>query len=330
MKIVSILLLTMLLAVACEAPMVTDSTGHQTPVPTGQSISLPDGFDIQGHRGARGLKPENTLPAFETALDLGVTTLELDLHYTADGVVVVWHDPDLPGSKCVADENGPEIGSRISNLPFEQLQRFQCDRNPDSSDFPEQNNEPTALAGDNYQVVSLEQLFAFVDDYTNNPEKTADQRQNAAHVQFNIETKRKADDPGAIGDDFDGVNPGSFERAIVELIEKHGLLQRVIMQSFDHRSLWAVRQLNPDIRLAALTSRGRPDPALYAQQGATIWSPRYRDLTSSLLETAHEAGLLVNPWTVNDPAEMQRLIELGVDGLITDRPDLLLSGPSNQ
>jgi len=301
--------------------------------------TVPPGFDIQGHRGARGLRPENTLPAFEAALDLGVTTLELDLHFTADGEVVIWHDDQIPADKCRLDPGAPEplppdpdlattpvSALMISKLTLEQVQKYTCDRNPEPVKFPDQSNEPAPLAGSRYQMVSLAELFDFVDAYGADDNKTLAQRENAQRVQFNMETKRKPDNPGAINDGFDGTNAGPFEVAIVELVESRGLVERVILQSFDHRSLQAVRKLNPAIRLSALTV-GRTDLATYAEFGAAIWSPRASDLTPGLLERAHAAGMSVVPWTVNDPKDMRRLIDMGVDGLISDRPDVLLALP---
>ena len=297
---------------------------------------LSPGFDVQGHRGARGLQPENTLPAFETALDLGVSTLELDLHLTTDGEVVIWHDEVIPREKCglstmAASPLPPDPDDRavsadaryLSRLTFADLQRYRCDRNPDPGRFPDQRAAPTTLAGDNYQIVRLADLFTFVERYANSDAKGAAQRANAAAVNFNIETKRKPDDPAAIGDDFDGVNPGRFEQAIARIVGAAGLTDRVIVQSFDHRSLWAMRALLPDVRLAALTtgSAALPD---FVDRGAAIWSPNYTTLTAAQLDEAHALGLAVIPWTVNDAADMQRLIALGVDGLITDRPDRLL------
>lgn len=300
---------------------------------------LPLGFDVEGHRGARGLRPENTLPAFEAALDLGVTTLELDLHYTADGAVVIWHDDDIPAEKCRLDPGAaeplppdPDLATTsesalmISQLTLEQVQKYICDRNPDQAKFPDQSNAPGALAGSRYEIVSLAELFDFVEAYRADDNKTLAQRENAQRVQFNIETKRKPDNPDAINDGFDGSNAGPFEIAILKLVESRGLSERVILQSFDHRSLQAVRKLNPALRLSALTI-GRTDLAAYAEFGAAIWSPRASDLTPALVERAHAAGMLVVPWTVNDPQDMRRFIEMGVDGLISDRPDVLLALP---
>jgi len=318
-------LFCLLLLTACT-PALPAPQGATQPAP-----ALPPGFDVQGHRGARGLQPENTLPAFETALDLGVTTLELDLHLTADGEVVIWHDPTITPDKCslpdatAADAAPPQPASRprIADLTFAALQHYRCDRNPDAGRFPAQEPAPTLLAGDDYRIVRLADLFDFVARYAASDRKRADQRTAAGQVHFNIETKRKPDDPAAIGDDFDGVNPGRFEREIARIVAEFGLTDRAVLQSFDHRSLWAMRRLQPELQLAALTTRS-VDLADLAQRGAAIWSPDFATLTPALLAEAHALGLAVIPWTVNDPADMHRLIEMGVDGLITDRPDLLL------
>jgi glycerophosphoryl diester phosphodiesterase len=335
-SIVALSLLAVMLAACTGQSSLENSPTLVPPTQAVESGTAEKGFDIEGHRGARGLKPENTLPAFETALDLGVTTLELDLHLTADHVVVVWHDPVIDNGKCglepgtAGDTADPDslIVERskltISNLLFEQLQAYRCDRNPDPDRFPEQDNEPTVLAGDDYGIISLAELFDFVEAYSRSDSKSSEQAENAGQVQFNIETKRKPDEPKTINDGFDGVNPGPFERAILDLIADRGLQERVIVQSFDHRSLWAIRSVNGDIRLAALTTRGGADPFDLAENGATIWSPDYAGLTAARLSEAHEAGLAVVPWTVNDPEDAGRLIEMGVDGLISDRPDLII------
>ncbi|KAA3658386.1 MAG: hypothetical protein DWQ04_25285 [Chloroflexi bacterium] len=297
---------------------------------------LPTGFDAQGHRGARGLKPENSLPAFETALDLGVTTLELDLHYTSDGVVVIWHDDKIENDKCGLDPNStietPDPDSLvkwgeallISRLTFAQVQAYRCDRNPDPDRFPAQNNTPTPLAGDDYGIISLEELFQFVETYSTSDQKNEQQQANALQMLFNIETKRKPDSPKAINDGFDGRNAGPFELEILRLVAAFDLEDSVTIQSFDHRSLWAIRAVNDSIQLAALTSRGSADITGFAENGANIWSPNYNSLTPELVSKAHKVGLLVIPWTVNETAVMHTLIDMGVDGIISDWPDLLL------
>ncbi len=293
-------------------------------------------LDVQGHRGARGLKPENTLPAFEAALDLGVSTLELDLHFTADGEVVVWHDATIDREKCglaagapddVPDPDDvlvPDGGRMIASLDLAQLRGYRCDRNPSPATYPDQDADPTTLAGDDYGIVTLAELFDFVAAYASDPAKTEQQRDTAAQVAFNVETKRKPNAPETIGDGFDGETAGPFELAILADVGERGLTDRVVIQSFDHRSLWAVHAEDPSIRLAALSVRDPVDAADLASRGAAIWSPNLDAVNRDSLDAAHDAGLEVIPWTVNDRTDMIGLIELGVDGLITDRPDILL------
>lgn len=292
--------------------------------------------DVQGHRGARGLKPENTLPSFEAALDLEVDTLELDLHLSKDDALIIWHDPYVYDSKCRANapnsrlqlrpatEDEPHQRAMVRRLATGLLGRFQCDKNPSPERFPDQDNESTELAGSNYRIVTLEELFTFVERYAQSPKKSDSQRKNAASVRFNIETKRKPEHPEYIGDGFDGTEPATFEHKLVELIGEHGLLERVTVQSFVPESLWAAAQLEADLRLAVLEKSRQQPLADYADRGASVWSPRASLVDRATIDEARKAGLLVKPWTVNDPAEMRRLIELGVDGIITDRPDLLL------
>lgn len=323
-------------SVATETPAATAVPVTTDAPPASDSVEQAGDFDAQGHRGARGLKPENTLPSFETALDLGVNTLELDLHLTADGVAVVWHDAQIDKSKCglgveagvgTPDPDDAAVAKNalmISALTFDQLQGYQCDRNPDVERFSFQDSEATALAGDDFGIISLAELFEFVENYSRSDMKSEAQRENARRLQFNMETKRKPEEPETINDGFDGENPGQFEAAILEQIGEHDLTERAVIQSFDHRSLWAVRSVTDEIRLAALTTRGRPELSEYAAAGADIWSPDYRVLTADLVEDAQEAGLLVIPWTVNEAAVMEALIDMGVDGLISDRPDLLI------
>ncbi|RZV42287.1 MAG: hypothetical protein EX269_15100, partial [Acidimicrobiales bacterium] len=282
-------------------------------------------LDVQGHRGARGLQPENTLPAFEVALDSEVSTLELDLHFTSDGQVVVWHDPTVPTEKCETGDSpdAATLDSAIANLSRAELAGFRCDKNPDAGRFPDQTATPTALAGDNYSIVTLDELFEFVAAYSTSELKTEEQRTNAESVRFNVETKRQPQRPETINDGFDGVNPGPFELAILETITAREVKDRVTIQSFDHRSLRAIRTIEDSISLAALSRRNVPFDAGLADF-AQIWSPDYRSLSASGLDKAQAVGMMVIPWTVNDTSDMNRLIDLGVDGLITDRPDLLI------
>ena len=312
-----------------SAPEISDGGGFDF---VGMA-NLPQGFDAQGHRGARGLLPENTLPAFEAALDLGVTTLELDLHFTQDGEVVVWHDPVIGKDKCRLPEGAPSDTPdpknplrrvMVSQQPLAIVQQYVCDQNPDENRYSEQAVLDMPLAQSNYGIVTLVEVFEFVAAYAESDVKSAEKRDNAATVEFNIETKRKADQPELINDGFTGGEAGPFELAILELIEQYGLHDRVVVQSFDHRSLQVIREIDDEIRLAALTSRGETKVKVYSAYKFDIWSPNQNDLTPELLAEAQGLGMKVIPWTVNDLDDMQRLIEWGVDGIISDRPDLLL------
>lgn len=319
-----------------DSSATTSTTAQPAASTTTTRAASGTDFDVQGHRGARGLKPENTLPAFEIALDLGVSTLELDLHFTADGQVVIWHDATVDKAKCglVADAPAgapdpddvlaPEDDRLLAGLDRAQLEWYRCDRNPSTAKYPDQNADPTALAGDDYRIVTLGELFDFVDRYAESSDKTEAQRATATEVAFNIETKRKPDRPETIGDGFDGASAGAFELAILSEVTGRGLTERVVVQSFDHRSLWAIHAENAAVGLAALSVREGVDHADLAERGASIWSPNQDAVNRDSVDQAHAAGLEVMPWTVNDPSDMTRLIALGVDGLITDRPDLLL------
>lgn len=289
--------------------------------PTG---ALP--FDLQGHRGARGLAPENTLAAFRQALAIGVTTLETDLAVTRDDVLVLAHDPRLnpaltrgPDGKWL-DAEGPPIRS----LTLAELQRYDVGRlNPAhryARSWPEQR------AADGERIPTLDALFELV-------------RTLRSDVRFNLETKitptSGADTP----------TPAEFARLVVDAIERAGVAERTTVQSFDWRTLIEVKRLRPRQATACLTIeaesmntvradagggspwhaglKGASLPALVKAAGCETWSMFWRNLTPQLAAEARALGLKLLPWTVNDPTEMARLIELGVDGIITDYPDRL-------
>ena len=313
---------TVVLAAACSDTS-PDGAAELPGAPAVDAVS----WDVQGHRGARGIRPENTLPAFEIALDVGVTTLELDLHLSSDGIPVIWHDPEIDPSKCVADDPSLPAATDepgVRTLTASELAAYRCDQNPDRGRYPDQLPEPGVVAGSEYSIVPLASLFEMVDDYAQSPDKTQQQRDNAASVQFNVELKRNPSSPAGIGDSFDGENPAEFEIAVADLISEWGYEQRVIVQSFDHRSLWAIHTIAPAVRLAALSSRDIPDLADLADRGASIWSPRHTLLSKELVADAAAAGLLVIPWTVNDEADVCSVMSMGTAGVITDRPDLVL------
>ncbi|MCU0928912.1 MAG: glycerophosphodiester phosphodiesterase [Burkholderiaceae bacterium] len=280
-------------------------------------------FDLQGHRGARGLAPENTLPGIERALEVGVTTLELDVVMTRDGVPVVGHDRRL-NPALVRDADGrwlDEPTPVVLALDLAQLQRFDVGRlrpgTAYAAAYPEQ--QPV----DGTRMPTLAQVF----------ERVA--ALGAREVRFNLETKISPLEPET------SPEPEAFVRALLAVVDAHGVRGRVSLQSFDWRTLDAARALAPEIPRVALTmSTPRFDnladarwtagralaahgsvPKLAQTAQAQVWSPFHGNLTRELLAEARALGMAVIPWTVNEPADIERLLDWGVDGLISDHPE---------
>jgi glycerophosphoryl diester phosphodiesterase len=292
-------------------------------------------FELQGHRGARGLRPENTLPSFEAALDAGVSAIETDLHLSHDGVVIVTHDPHLSSRLC-SRLPFPE-GTLISRLTSLQLKACRVERNPDPRRFPEQRAEVTPVAAlfarevglDPFSMPTLADLFAFVAAYAGQlgerAGKSTQQRERGQRLRFDLELKRKPFDPEAIGDDFNGETAGRFEQAVVETVRAAGVTERTRVRSFDHRSVRVLRQLEPRIEGAILIAEtALVDPAAVTRQaGAMAYCPNYFFLDAEQVRLAHAGGVRVIPWTINDAAVFERLWAWGVDGMATDYPDRL-------
>ncbi|MDB5856687.1 MAG: glycerophosphoryl diester phosphodiesterase [Ramlibacter sp.] len=282
-------------------------------------------FDLQGHRGSRGLAPENTLPAFERALALGVNTLELDVALTADGVLVVSHDPYLnptiardPGGQWLPGTRGPLIKS----LTLAQLRGYDVGRIRPGTSYA--TTFASQEARDGARVPTLAEVFELA-------------QARRADVRFNIETKVFPNRPE------DTVAPEVLTQALLAVVQQAGMQSRVSIQSFDWRTLQLVQKLAPAIPTVYLTSQtassdNTADPAWTAglkladhgsvprmvkAAGGAAWSPNAPAVTEALVKEAHALGLQVIPWTVNSPADMDRLIAWGVDGLITDYPDRL-------
>lgn len=285
-------------------------------------------LDLQGHRGARGLAPENTLPAFARALAIGVTTLELDCGVTRDGVVVVSHNRALdPTITRGPDGEWLPDSPLISALDAATLARFDVGRIRPGSDYARRFPEQVGMDG--VRIPRLAEVFELA------------HRAGNRTVRFNIETKIDPARPE------ETVGPQAFARALIAVAREHGVANRTIVQSFDWRTLRIVQAEAPEIATAYLTiqqpgedniragDEGSPwtagmryrdhgsVPRMVKAAGGAIWSPYYRDLTAALLDESHRLGLKVIAWTVNDRGELDRLIGLGVDGIISDFPDRL-------
>jgi glycerophosphoryl diester phosphodiesterase len=282
-------------------------------------------FDVQGHRGARGLAPENTLAAFDAALSVGVTTLELDLAISADKVAVISHEQALyePLTRNAQGHWLPARGPLIKNLSVAQLQAFDVGRlNPDA---PYAKPFAGQQAADGERLPTLRALFDRV------------RALGIQDVRFNIETKIFPDRPN------ETVGPDEFVDIVLATIREAGMTHRVSLQSFDWRTLQRVQQLAPGIPTVYLTFENQrfsnlvdgswsagfkkadfsSVPQMVKAAGGRVWSPNFNNLQKQDLAIAQNLGLQVIPWTVNNPDDMDRLLQWGVDGLITDFPDRL-------
>jgi glycerophosphoryl diester phosphodiesterase len=302
---------------------------------------MPARFDLQGHRGARGLKPENTLPAFEVAFDLGVTSVETDVHLTHEGVPVLYHDAVLSEQICrvLPGSAAPDTVCRpaIRSLTLVELRRYRADRNPDPIRFPSQDAAVTPLARlfaemqgiDPYAPPTLGELFAFADAYEgvlgSAAGKTETQRATVRRIRFDLELKRVPFHPEIMGDTFDGSAAGPLEEVLLSCVRGAGMVERTAVRSLDHRSVRVLRRLEPKLTAAVLIAETAPTaPAsLVREADAQVYGPDYRFLDEFQVRECHAQGVRVVPWTVNQPAQWRRLLEWGVDGITTDFPDQL-------
>lgn len=285
-------------------------------------------LDVQGHRGARALAPENTLPSFALALSIGVSTIETDIAITRDGVLVISHDttlnPDItrgPDGQFLAGR-----GPLIHKTDFAELQRYDVGRiKPDTRYaklYPEQK------PADGTCLPRLADLFALV------------KKSGNEQVRFALETKLSPLAP----DDTQAPEP--FARALIAAVRAAGVAQRTTVLSFDWRTLQVVQKEAPEIGTVYLTAQqewmdnvgaGKPQaspwtagfryadhgsvPKLIKAAGGRIWSCYHGDLDAAKVAEAHALGLTVLAWTANEPGLIARLMDLGVDGIVTDRPD---------
>lgn len=285
-------------------------------------------FDLQGHRGARGLMPENTLPAFEAAIGIGVTTLETDLALTSDGVLILSHEPS-PNPELTRDAAGAFLaagGRPFRTMTFAETQAFDVGRLNPASKYAAQ--WPDQKPVDGTRLPRLSDLFALA-------------RRTAPAIRFNIETKISPLKPE------ETAAPEAFVAAFLASVREAGVEGQVTLQSFDWRTLLVSRRLAPHIATSCLTINtqrtsnlrpvdGRPspwlagiDPAAFAGSvpravqaaGCTTWSPFWRNLDRAAVAEAKALGLRIVPWTVNEAADLAAVVDLGVDGLITDYPD---------
>ncbi|HEX9474063.1 MAG TPA: glycerophosphodiester phosphodiesterase [Steroidobacteraceae bacterium] len=289
------------------------------------------GFDLHGHRGARGLWPENTLAGFSRTMALGVAAMEFDCLVTRDGVIVVTHDAQL-NPDCTRDARGrflESAGPPILALSYEELQSYDVGRLRPGSAYAARFPQQQAVDGE--RIPKLTDVLDLIRTH------------GGGRVRASIEVKISPEKPAAT------LAPEPFVRLLAEAVRSTGMEAFTNILCFDWRVLTAARTQLPQATIVASTDQqpdfdtvrlgaavpspwlggldpqqiGRSVPQLVKAVGADLWAPDYLDLNAEWVGEAHALGLGVVPWTVNDPTDMRRLLGFGVDGMISDRPDRL-------
>ena len=302
-----------------------------------------DVFDFEAHRGGRDARPENTLYSFAYAMEMGVTTLEMDMQMTKDGRIVISHNPVMSTNIAKGPDGQYVKGGMydIRTMTLAEVQQFDIGTmNPAAGDYYEGHGK-TQISAPGAKMPTLEDVFELANSYGNDK------------VIFNIETKSYADplDPGY----KNNPDPVTFVKTVNDIVQKYNMEDRVTLQSFDWRTLTTMKKINPNITLVALTSEqeswGRQEGCylkIYDKKNASPWlgglnindfngdyvkaahaigadiiSPYWEEVSPQLVTEAHTLGMKIVPWTVNSPKAMSMLIDMGVDGLISDKPWLL-------
>jgi endoglucanase len=303
-----------------------------------QAISLPLAlhsvpglaFDIQGHRGARSLLPENTLPSFKRALEIGVDTIECDLAITKDGEVVIYHDRHLnPHITRGPDGQWLEhAGPAIASLTYQELQAYDVGRIKPATRYAREFSDQVAIDGT--RIPKFSELLDLVSKSANK------------HVGIDCETKISPIDPQSTWP------VEKFVDRVIAEIRKARMEDRTMIQSFDWRSLRLIKAIEPRIRTMHLSESwtlqplpngdsspwvagfgpeqfGGSVPKAVKAAGGDIWAPHHSSVTAELIKESHSLGLQLIPWTINDSDTIQKMIALGVDGIISDHPERVVT-----
>jgi glycerophosphoryl diester phosphodiesterase len=264
-------------------------------------------FDVQGHRGARGLRPENTIPAFLLALDSGVNTLEMDVAVTSDNQLIVSHEPWLSSEICLDAAGNPipkkdERKHNIYHMTYDQVSQCDCGSKVNDK-FPEQLKIKTSKPLLRDVLINMEDHIKSYSNY---------------EVDYNIEIKTTPE-----MDDKFHPKPEKFSDMLYELLDQYIPLERVVIQSFDFRVLKYWHTKYPDVRLAALVENNKSVSKNLEDLGFTpsVYSPDFKLLSNGSVDSLHSKKVRVIPWTVNEEKDMLVLKGMGVDGFITDYPD---------
>ncbi|RKX81384.1 MAG: glycerophosphodiester phosphodiesterase [Spirochaetes bacterium] len=314
-----------------------NSSKTEIPQISTELSSVPLSLDVQAHRGGRGRYPENTLSAFAWSQELGVDTWEMDVALTSDGIPVLSHDPFLKGS-LVRDENGDflENDIRIADLTLDELKHFQVGEIQPGTRykerFPDQHSSSESIP-------SLDEVFQLAEE-------------SGGTVRFNIEIKTYPSHPEWTA------GWETVTDTVISVIKEHEMENRTTVQSFDWRTLTRIKELYPEMKISCLTVKnfkhgdafynlqiGQIGPSpwlagfdaddygsvaeLVSAFGADVYSPYYKELSSSEIKVAQSLGLEIVTWTVNEKNKMKLLIDAGVNGIISDYPDILIEVSGN-
>ena len=269
------------------------------------SCKTKSNIDIQGHRGARGLYPENSLPAFEKAIDMGVNTLELDIAITKENHVVVSHEPFMSRAICLkpngeAISESEDMDFNIYQMTYETIKQFDCGTKCHPI-FPKQKKIEV------YKPL-LKEVFALA-------------KSKGSNVHFNIEIKSRPEYYGIYTP-----KPNRYVSLVLNEIEHSGFFESVNLQSFDINILEEIKKQSPKMPVALLID---DDEDIHIKMDSIsfkpeIISPYYKLLDKTMVSNFRSKGFKVIPWTVNSEADMQKMIDFKVDGIITDYPNVLI------
>jgi len=278
-----------------------------------QKIKL---IDVQGHRGCRGLLPENTIIAFRKALELGVTTLEMDLVISKDKQVVVSHEPffnheisTAPDNKVITEEN--HLEHNIYNLTYNEIKSYDVGLKTHNR-FPEQLNQKASKP-------LLKDVIELAETLSKEIDRPA--------PYYNVEIKRKPE-----ADNLYHPNADEFAGLVVKTIQDSGVKNRIYIQSFDVESLQVTQKLDLEIKLVLLIENSHSPESNLLKLGFTpdVYSPYYKLVNNELVDYCKKEGMKLIPWTVNKVEDMDAMLNIGVDGIITDYPDRLLKRINKQ
>lgn len=268
-------------------------------------------FDLQGHRGCRGLMPENSIPAFIKAIELGVNTLEMDVVITRDNKVVVSHEPWMSEVICLQPDGTPVPSNsmqqfNIYQMSYDSVKMFDCGSRFHPR-FTQQLRQPV------YKPL-LSEVIDSVEAYI--------RMNNLPVVSYNIETKCQP-----LGDRVFHPEPAAFVDLVYDVLKEKDVLSKVSIQSFDVRTLQVLRKKDSTIPLVVLVENPQGLDANLDKLGFVpqVYSPFYLLVTPELVKAVHERGMKIIPWTVNDQRDIGIILDMGVDGLITDYPDIAKS-----